>query len=79
MVHLGKLEHPLLDQMEVYDEMREELERKYFGRWVIIDGGQLVGDYETFHDAEADAQERGLNVADYLVTRVGVEPPIILI
>ena len=79
MVHLGKLEHPLLDQMDVYEEMREELESKYFGRWVIIDGGQLVGDYETFHDAEADAQERGLNLFNYLVTRVGVEPPIILI
>ena len=74
MVHLGKLEHPLLDQMEVYNEMREELECKYFGRWIIIDGGQLVGNYETFQEAWADAQEKGLNPLNYLVRRVGVAP-----
>ena len=80
MVHLGKLEHPLLDQMDAYDEMRQELEDNYFGRWVIIDGGQLVGDYETFDEARADAREKGLNPLNYLVTQVGVEPmPLSLI
>ena len=79
MVHLGKIEHPLIDQMMMYDEMRQELEIHCFGKWVIIDGGEILGEYETFHEAEADAQERGLNVANYLVTRVGVKPPIILI
>ena len=81
MVHLGKIEHPLLDQMEAYDKMREELERKHFGRWVVIDGGRLVGDYATFHEASADAQAKGLNSANYLVNQVGVEPlplPLIL-
>ena len=52
MAYLGKLEHPLIDQMRVYEKMREELESNCFGRWVVIDGGQLlVGDYETFHEA----------------------------
>ena len=61
MVHLGKIEHPMLDQMDVYDEMRQELEDEYFGRWVVIDGGQLVGNYGTFDEARADAREKGLN------------------
>lgn len=78
MVHLGKLEHPLIDQMDAYDEMREELESNYFGKWVVIDDGRLVGVYDTFHEGEADAQNHGLNVMNYLITRVGVEPPIIL-
>ena len=78
MVHLGKVEHPLLDQMKVYEEMREELENDYFGRWVVIDGGRLVGDYETFHGADADAQKRGLNPFHYLVQQVGVEPAIFI-
>ncbi len=78
MVHLGKLEHPLIDQMNTYDEMREELESNYFGRWVVIDDGKLVGDYETFHQADADAQERGLNPFHYLVQQVGIEPAIII-
>ena len=80
MVHLGTIEHPLLDQMDAYDEMREELESKYFKRWVVIDGGRLVGNYETFKEARADARERGLNPLNYLVKQVGVEPvPLSLI
>ena len=78
MVHFGKLEHPLIDHMMMYEEMRQELESNCFGKWVIIDDGEIVGEYETFHEAESAAQERGLNVANYLVTRVGVEPTIIL-
>ena len=74
MVHFGKLEHPMLDQMDAYEEMRDELESKYFGRWVIVDGGQLVGNYGTFDEARADARGKGLNPLNYLVTVVGVEP-----
>ena len=74
MVHLGKIEHPLLDQVRVYEGMRGELENKYFGRWVIVDGGQLVGNYKTFKEARADAREKGLNPLNYLVRQVGVEP-----
>ena len=78
MVHLGKIEHPLLDQMRVYDGTREELESKCSGRWVVVDGGQLVGDYGTFHDADADAQKRGLNPFHYLIQQVWVEPAIFM-
>ena len=48
MVDLGRLEHPLLDQMAAYRELQQELESKYFGRWVVIDDGKLVGSYKTF-------------------------------
>lgn len=78
MVHLGKLEHPMIDQMRVYEELREELEDSHFGKWVVIDDGRLVGVYETFQDARADAKENGLHPLNYLVRRVGVEPPIIV-
>ena len=78
MVHLGKLEHPLIDQMRVYEEMREELESNCFGRWVVIDGGRLVGEYETFDEARADARKKGLHPLNYLTRQVGVEPPIII-
>ncbi len=78
MVHLGKLEHPMIDQMRVYEEMREELEKNCFGKWVVIDDGRLVGNYETFHEADADAQACGLNPFHYLVQQVGVEPAIII-
>ena len=78
MVNLGKLEHPLIDQMRVYAEMREELESNCFGQWVVIDDGRLVGEYETFDEARADARKKGLNPLNYLTRQVGVEPPIII-
>lgn len=78
MAYLGKLEHPMIDQMKVYEEMREELEKNCFGKWVVIDGGQLMGTYETFHEARESAREKELNPLNYLVRRVGVEPPIIV-
>ena len=59
MVDLGRLEHPLLDQMAAYRELQQELESKYFGRWVVIDDGKLVGSYKTFDEARADAREKG--------------------
>ena len=78
MVDLGRLEHPLLDQMAAYRELQQELESKYFGRWVVIDDGKLVGNYATFDEAEAAAKEQGLNPSAYLVRQVGTEPPLLL-
>ena len=79
MAHMGTIEHPLLDQMHAYYEMEEELERKHFGRWVVIDGGRMVGDYATFHEADADAQAKGLNSANYYIGQVGAEPAVIIL
>ena len=80
MVDLGRLEHPLLDQMAAYRELQQELESKYFGRWVVIDDGKLLGSYETFDEATADARKKKLNPLNYLVRKVGVEPtPLSLI
>ena len=78
MVNLGKMEHPLIDQMKAYEAMRQEIENKFFGRWVIIDAGDLVGDYDTFDEARADARKKGLNPLNYLTRQVGVEPPIVI-
>ena len=80
MVHLGKIEHPLLDQMDAYREMQQELESKYAGRWVVIDNGKLVGNYKTFKDASADARKKELNPLNCLVKQVGIDPkPLSLI
>ena len=78
MVNLGKLEHPLIDQMMVYEEMRQQLESNCFGRWVVIDDGRLVGAYETFEEARADARKKGLDPLNCLTRQVGVEPPIVI-
>ena len=77
MTDATKLRHPLLDQVSAYEAMREDLEREYPDRWVIISGNSLVGDYATFLDADEAATKMGLNKLECLFKPVGVETVII--
>ena len=77
MTDATRFEHPLLDQVSAYEEMRGELERDYPGRWVIISESKLVGDYGSFQEADEAATEMGLNKMECLFKPVGVETVII--
>ena len=72
------LHPPILDQIEAYNTMREDLERDYFGRWVIIHEGLVRGDYDSFESAEEAAEGMGLHPVVYLVRQVGAEPITII-
>ena len=65
---------PILDQMEAYNSMQQELEREYPGRWVLIHERRLQGDYDTFESAEEATETMGLHPMLYLVKQVGVDP-----
>ena len=58
-------------QVEAYEAMRDELEHKYPGRWVIISRGRLAGDYASFREADEAATHMGLNKAECLFKPVG--------
>ena len=56
-------EHPLSGEIMAYQRMQDDLEREFFGRWVIIhDSEKTGGDYESYREAEAAARELGLDV-----------------
>ena len=78
MADVARFEHPLLDQVRAYDLMQEDLERKHFGRWVIISKGQLWGDYKTYREASEAATAMDLNKAECLFRHVGSEAPVIV-
>ena len=63
-------------QIEVYDAMREELEREHHGKWVVIHDEELVGTYRSFQAAAIDAVEK-FGRGPYLIREIG-EPPIVL-
>ncbi len=63
-------------QIEVYDAMRQELEREHLGEWVVIYNEQLVGTYESFQTAATDAVEK-FGRGPYLIREIG-ESPIVL-
>ena len=78
MATAGRFEHPLMGQAMVYHRMQGELERDYFGQWVIIHDSKLVGGYGSYDDAEEAAQQMGLDVLACFIRQVGSEPIIIL-
>lgn len=72
-------EHPLAEQILAYQQMQEQLERDYFGRWVIIHGSIREGsDYESYEDAAAAARKLGLDVLACFIRQVGVDSAIFL-
>ena len=77
MTNTARLQHPLLDQLSAYGAMREDLERKYPGRWVIISRSKMEGGYGSFQEADEAANRMDLNKMECLFKPVGVETVII--
>ena len=67
-----------LAQLVAYHEMRQTLEDRYPGQWVVLCDSELVGHYDAYEAARAGAREQGLNLLDCLIQKVGAQPPIIL-
>lgn len=78
MQPIATVNHPLLDQIQAYEDMKEELEHHHFGRWVIIHKGQLQGAYDTFDNAEEARRQMGIKINECLVKHVGNNPIIII-
>lgn len=79
MQPIARVEHPLLDQIQAYRDMKEQLERDYFGRWIIIHQGQVQGNYDSFDDAEVARKKLGIPIMECLTKLVGHESTISII
>ena len=72
-------EHPLSGEIMAYQRMQDDLEREFFGRWVIIhDSEKTGGDYESYREAEAAARELALDVLACFIRQVGVDSAVFL-
>ncbi len=60
----------LSEEIAAYEKMRDILETDYFGKWVIVHDGQLVGVYDDFQEVAADAV-RKFGRGPYLIRQVG--------
>ena len=70
---------PIVGEADAYDRMKAELEKEYKGRWVIISGGEKVGDdYDSYDDAAAAAHAIGLDVHATYIRQVGVDVAVFL-
>ena len=63
----------LTKEMSAYDKMRSDLETDHLGKWVIMHDEVLVGIYESFEDAAAEAVAQ-FGRGPYLIRKVGGAP-----
>ncbi len=78
MAYTETLTDPYWEQVMAYKDLREELESAYPKRWVIIHDCKCVGDYGSFNEAVAAADEMGINILDCYIRQVGVEPALFI-
>ncbi len=63
-------------EIRAYEAMREKLESEHMGKWVLVQGGKLVGVFDSF-DAAAEDAVRQFGRGPYLIRQVGA-PPVTL-
>lgn len=49
---------PLATEIAAYERMEDDLDRDYFGKWVVFHGEELVGAYDDFRHAVAEEFRR---------------------
>jgi len=64
------------EEIAAYDRMRDDLEARLMGKWVLIHDGELISQYESFEVAAEDAVRR-FGRGPYLIRQVGA-PPVTL-
>jgi hypothetical protein len=61
------------DEIAAYDSMKADIEAKYFGKWIIIFEGKVIGAYDSFDKAATDAAKK-YGRGPYLIRQVGGQP-----
>jgi hypothetical protein len=64
----------LEQEIKTYQSRLEELEQYYPGKFVVIQGEDLIGAFDTFQNAAAEAVRR-FGRGPYLIRQVGAPPP----
>ena len=60
-------------EIAAFNAMRDELERDHLYDWVVFHDEQLIGTYEDFQDAAAEAV-RKFGRGPYLIRQLGAPP-----
>lgn len=58
------------DEIAAYDKMRQELEEKHMGKWVLFHEGKLVSVFDSF-EATAEHAVATFGRGPYLIRQVG--------
>ena len=75
---LNLYEDPYIANMLSCDNMKEQLERKYWGKWVVIANLELFGVYDSMDEAELAAKSAKSQLRDHFTTKVGDRSTVVL-
>ena len=63
----------ITQEIAAFTKMKDDLEKKHMGKWVIIHDGKLEGTFEAFEGAAEKAVEK-FGAGPYLIRQVGAPP-----
>jgi len=63
------------EDLEYFEEIKEELSKQHQGKFVLIKNKENVGIFSSFEDAHKEALQRFGNV-DVVIAQIGIEPPL---
>lgn len=67
---MPSVESGLAKEIAAYETMRSALETEHLGEWVVVHNRELVGIYESFGAAAAEAVEK-FGRGPYLIREIG--------
>lgn len=69
-------ESPLVQENEYYAANKDEFVRRYPGRYLLIKGQELIGNYATANEAIGEGSRR-YGVGPFLVRLSGTDAPVV--
>ncbi len=66
-------QHPLQQELDTYESMKEDLLKHYLGKYVLIHDDQFIGSFDSFDNAAKEAVKQ-FGKGPYLIRQVGKDP-----
>ncbi len=60
-------------EIVAFEKMREQLEAKHIGKWVLFHQEKMIGTFDTFNDAAQEAVKK-FGEGPYLIRQIGARP-----
>jgi hypothetical protein len=73
-----EINHPLLDQLMEYHRVKDELEREYWNRWIIMVDKQVIKVFDSYDEAEAFLSVGDVDITTCLLRHVGAPTSVLL-
>lgn len=75
---LNLYEDPYIANILAFDNTKEQLERDYWGKWVVFSSMKLFGVYDSVDEAEYAVTAANPAIRDHFLAKVGQRATVVL-